>query len=665
MKKILLFFFTLTMAPTSLFAQKYLDIYRDGKIVSSVKAAEVDSLVIDENNNRTVDFYHKGEAYLHTSAAMIDSIKVFHSEDEPLVYLGIVGFNQELYDKAFGVLDKNTASGFKYFVSNLPRKDGTLLYYGVDQALDMLTKQNFPTQVSSVNLITFTDGLDQGSLMMSSNYSTDEEYLNTVSKRIDNTNVKGLQLTAYSMGLKGSDVSDYTLFQSNLNKLASSSDKAFEVNSMSNVDTRLSEISDQIISISNKQNISMKIPGQSNGTLIRFIFDGYSADNSSMYIEGTFNLSDRSLRNITYKGLKAESGSTVTGKQDGIFVTFSFIGLQRKDRNGLVPTSNIQQYYKSATATSWQENSEFTPANNTLTTITHSGAIILLVLDCSSSLGSQFSSMQGYAMNFIDRVANNAAEHQERPFGTCSEGSGVSVFANGVKFSMVKVKGGWFWMGQTSEQQRKYDEDSRVYYSYDENPVHKVTISDYYIGETEVTQELWEAVMGSNPSYFKGSSQLPVENVSWNDCQEFIKKLNALTGKKFRLPTEAEWEFAARGGTAGKGYKYSGSDNIADVAWYSGNSSSKTYEVGTKAPNELGLYDMSGNVWEWCQDWYGSYSSNAQTNPTGASSGSDRVLRGGGYRSSASACRVSDRSYRITPSGRQHYIGFRLALTSP
>lgn len=653
MKKILLFFFTLTMLPTSLPAQKYLDIYRDGKIVSSVKAADVDSMVIDENHNRTVDFYHSGEVFHHTTAAMIDSVKVFRNEDEPLVYLGIVGFNQELYDKAFGVLDKNTASDFKDFVGNLSRKDGTLLYYGVDYALDMLTKQNFPTQVTSVNLITFTDGLDQGSLMMNSKYSTDEEYLNAVSKRIGSTKVKNLQLTAYSLGLRGSDVSDYTLFQSNLNRLASSSDKAFEVNSMSNVNTRLSEISDQIISISNKQNVSMKIPGQSNGTLIRFTFDGYSADNSSLYIEGTFNLSDRSLRNISYNGFKTESGNTVSGKQEGIFVTFSFMGLQRQDGNGLVPTSNIRQYYKSATATSWQENSEFTPANNTLTTITHSGAIILLVLDCSSSLGSQFSSMQSFAKNFIDRVANNAAEHVERPFNNRPKGSGETYIVNGVEFNMVKVAGGTFQMGATSEQ-------GSDYYS-NERPVHQVTLSDYYIGETEVTQELWQAVMGTNPSYFSGSNQLPVECVSWNDCQEFIKKLNSLTGEQFRLPTEAEWEFAARGGTASKGYKYSGSDTIGDVAWYDGNSNSKTHEVGTKTPNELGLFDMSGNVWEWCQDWYGSYGSAAQTNPTGPSSGSYRVDRGGGWHSVARYCRVSHRVGN-SPSNWGDVLGLRLAL---
>lgn len=417
MKKYLLTFVAVLAMSYQIQAQKFLDIYQNGKIASSVKAADVDSMVIGTDKDyRVLDFYMKGEVFHRTITANVDSIKVFDPTEEPLVYFGIVGFNQELYEKTFAILDKNSANDFRSFVGNLPRKDGTLLYYGVDKALDMLENTSFPTQVGSVNLITFTDGLDQGSLMMNSNYTTDEEYLNAMSSRINSAKVKGIPLTAYSLGLRGSDVTNYPLFQSNLNKLASSSDKAIEVNSMNAVRTRLQIISDQIISISNKQTISMKIPGQSNGTIVRFTFDNSSADNSSLYIEGTFNLSDRSLRNITYYGLKTESGSMVQGHQNGIFVTYTFNGLQREDGNGLVPINNIRQYYKSANATIWQENSEFTPANNTQTNIMHSGSIILLVLDCSSSLGPQFNDMQIYAKDFVNRVADNAAMHVDRPF---------------------------------------------------------------------------------------------------------------------------------------------------------------------------------------------------------------------------------------------------------
>lgn len=222
---------------------------------------------------------------------------------------------------------------------------------------------------------------------------------------------------------------------------------------------------------------------------------------------------------------------------------------------------------------------------------------------------------------------------------------------NGVSFDMMYVKGGTFIMGATSEQGSDAD-------SY-EKPTHRVTLSNFYIGKYEVTQALWQAVMGSNPSRWKGDD-LPVECVSWDDCQTFICKLNALTGKNFRLPTEAEWEFAARGGNNSRGYKYAGSNNIETVAWYNGNSGYKPHVVGTKLPNELGLYDMSGNVYEWCQDRCGSYSSASQTNPTGASSGLYRVLRSGSWGSDAGGCRSSSRG-NSTPDDRVY--GLRLVLS--
>ena len=226
----------------------------------------------------------------------------------------------------------------------------------------------------------------------------------------------------------------------------------------------------------------------------------------------------------------------------------------------------------------------------------------------------------------------------------------------GVQFNMIAVEGGTFTMGATPEQ------GSDAYER--EKPTHQVTLSNYYIGETEVTQALWQAVIGNNPSNFKGDN-LPVEYISWDDCQEFIKKLNVLTGKNFRLPTEAEWEFAARGGKKSRGYKYSGSNNIDGVAWYGDNSGYETHTVKTKQANELGIYDMSGNVGEWCQDWYGydSYSSAAQTNPKGPNSGSCRVNRGGSLDFSARRCRSSYRCY-CDPDVRGRNLGFRLVLSA-
>ena len=225
---------------------------------------------------------------------------------------------------------------------------------------------------------------------------------------------------------------------------------------------------------------------------------------------------------------------------------------------------------------------------------------------------------------------------------------------NGLSFTMVNVEGGTFTMGATAEQGND---------AYDrEKPAHQVTLSSYSIGQTEVTQALWYAVMGSNPSNFTGNLQCPVEMVSWDECQQFITQLNALTGKNFRLPTEAEWEYAARGGMNSHGTRYSGSSDLNEVGWYTDNSNDTTHPVATKSPNELGLFDMSGNVLELCQDWYSdSYSSDAQTNPTGPTSGTQRVIRGGSYKTSPNTCRVSFR-YPQTPTQKYSNVGFRLAL---
>ena len=237
---------------------------------------------------------------------------------------------------------------------------------------------------------------------------------------------------------------------------------------------------------------------------------------------------------------------------------------------------------------------------------------------------------------------------------TSSSGNTITIpVKDGISIDMVRVEAGTFTMGATAEMKDPWNE---------EKPTHQVTLTnDYYIGKYEVTQALWKAVMGNNPSNFKGDN-LPVEQVSWDDCQEFISKLNRITGKTFRLPTEAEWEYAARSGKKSRGYQYSGSNNLSDVAWYFDNSRKKTHAVGTKQPNELGIYDMSGNVWEWCQDRYGEYNSSSLVNPTGANSGSDRVYRGGGWCFSARFCRSSFR-LSATPAYRVIDLGLRLVLS--
>lgn len=257
----------------------------------------------------------------------------------------------------------------------------------------------------------------------------------------------------------------------------------------------------------------------------------------------------------------------------------------------------------------------------------------------------------------------------------------IDIFATLEKDEMVFVKGGSFLMGAQSADTIAPNYDYEA--CSEESPVHSVTLSDYYIGKYEVTQQLWEYVMkysgtaadgstmsanasdvwlGLNPSSSYGvGDYYPAYYVSWEDIVDiFIPRLNKITGKTFRLPTEAEWEYAARGGNKSKGYKYSGSNTIDDVAWSYSSNSSSTHQVGTKAPNELGIYDMSGNVWEWCSDWFNDYSSSQTTNPTGSTGGSGRVRRGGSWFGSAYFCRVTYR-FGSSPDYRNE-LGFRLVL---
>ncbi len=236
------------------------------------------------------------------------------------------------------------------------------------------------------------------------------------------------------------------------------------------------------------------------------------------------------------------------------------------------------------------------------------------------------------------------------------EGEERLVTVGSVTFTMIPVKGGTFQMGATKEQTGEARKD--------EKPVHTVTLDDFQIGETEVSQALWREVMGSNPSTYKGND-LPVTNITWEECQEFIKKLNDRTGKQFRLPTEAEWEFAARGGTASRGFMFSGSDEVRSVAWHNRDSNrdhhNGPYAIKSKDPNELGIYDMSGNVNEWCQDWFGDYTAEPQTNPQGPATGKEHVYRGGSWWYYGMSCRVSRRNSGVKDV--RGVIGLRLAMS--
>ena len=442
-------------------------------------------------------------------------------------------------------------------------------------------------------------------------------------------------------------------FRSNLYTLASDSAKAMEVNTMAEVNAKFQAIADDLVSRNMSETLTLVFPGVGTGTRIRFTLDevnGATVDDSQVYIEGTFSLKTRSLTNIVYHGMTCTAGDSVAASSvDGVFVTLVFKGIQL-DSEERIEKNHIQEWYWVEDQQAWEASTEFSAGRLPDVESTYSSALVMLLLDCSSVLDENFGELQSAANQFIERMQN---------YNTIPGRFTV----NGVSFQMVAIDGGTFTMGSDSTMVEE------GIAGIDELPAHEVTLSPYSIGQTEVTQELWTAVMGTNPSGFTGDPNRPVEQVSWDDCQEFIARLNAITGKNFRLPTEAEWEYAARGAVKAHGYTFAGGDNIADLAWYYNNSYAVgvdnpaygTHAVGSMQANEMGLYDMSGNVYEWCADWYGAYTEDAQTNPVGPETGLRRVTRGGGWFSTDRDCRVSARNYEA-PGSRNYSLGFRLAL---
>lgn len=286
-------------------------------------------------------------------------------------------------------------------------------------------------------------------------------------------------------------------------------------------------------------------------------------------------------------------------------------------------------------------------------TSVESEALTKSCIDIAKTLLNVGGGMSSTSSTSYSHTSSNS--YGSSNYGNSGSMQNQTFTVKGVPFTMIYVEGGSFVIGCTSEQSDCDD---------DERPTHRVMLDSYYIGETEVTQELWRAVMGDNPSSSRGDeTKLPVESVSWEDCQLFITLLNRMTGRKFRLPTEAEWEYAARGGRKSENNKYAGAPSLDYVGWYADNSGSRIHEVKSKIPNELGIYDMSGNVYEWCQDWLGDdyYANSPQANPTGPSSGSFRVVRGGCWDCGAQSCRVAARTGNF-PSGRYRYGGFRIIL---
>ncbi len=574
------------------------------------------------------------------------------------MYMGVIGYNQTLMTKEISFLDSTTVSEFNDFIDGrLYSQQGRLLYYSVDNALDMLNKAKYPQNLQNVAIVTVTKGLDQGSLMMTDKYDTEAEYAQALSDRIADQRVYGHAIKAYTVGLLNPTIKDEEQFRANLYALASDSTKAMEVNNVSEVIASFQDIADDLVAHNMSENLTLVFPGVGTGTRIRFTLDDVNEEtvaDSKIYIEGTFSLKTRSLTDITYCGMTCNAGDSVAASSvDGMFVSLLFNGIQLYN-DERINKDMIQEWYWVDSQEDWALSTEFSTYRIPEVESTYSSALVMLLLDCSSVLEDSFGELKHAAKTFIERMENYTAAPDTIP--------GLYT-VNGVSFQMVEVEGGTFKMGV----------DSVAYETglanIDELPAHEVTVSTFSIAETEVTQELWQAVMDSNPSNFTDDPQRPVENVSWEDCQEFINRLNALTGMNFRLPTEAEWEYAANGGNMGTGTLYSGSEDISNVAWYysnsyvvgSGSPDYGTHAVATKEANELGLFDMTGNVFEWCSDWYGTYNEEPQTDPAGPEAGIQRVVRGGSWISTSRDSRNTSRNGEA-PANRGFNIGLRLAL---
>ena len=366
------------------------------------------------------------------------------------IYLGIIGFNQQLYTYPVCKLTAESKAGFDTFIGDLSKKNGTLLYYSVDQAINTMQSIQLPADLSTAAIVTFTDGLDQGSIMMNSTYLDNTEYLNAVNSRIKNEKIGGQSITAFSVGLRGQDVKDETMFTNNLNKLSSDATKyKFEVTNMSEVNVAFKKIAEQLSQSNYIQTINLKMPGLSNGTLVRFTFDNVnesSVAKSALYIEGTFNLATLSLENVKYKGLTSTSGTEIKGVRDGIFVSFAFEGVHT-DNNVLIDNQFTSEWTYIASNNIWQINSEFDKTENSDIVTKRSSAAIMLVLDCSSSLADDFEKMQESAKDFIntlyeaiggDNPDQTPDDNDNLIYSTTPKDLSLAVWIDGTRYYLTK-----------------------------------------------------------------------------------------------------------------------------------------------------------------------------------------------------------------------------------
>lgn len=382
------------------------------------------------------------------------SSPVIHDAEalEEGLYLGIMGFNYDIYKYPLSKLDQNSISNANNFIDALAIDRQTLLYHSVDQAITTMQSCRLPDNLMNAAIVTFTDGLDMGSLMVDGvSYEEDEEYSAALNARIKNENIAGMPITAYTIGVKGKDVTDVNKFRSNLQMLASSPENAFEVSDISEVKAKFQEIAEQLVQTNYVQTLAIKIQGVSNGALVRFTLDNVaSAERSECYIEGNFNLRDRSLENITYHGLTSTTGTTVNGVVDERReITFTFEGIQT-DNNKLIVKDFIDEWIYISSSNQWQINSEFIKDQDSKVETEERSAAIMLVLDCSSSLGNDFSIVQSNAKSFVETLCPSV-ENPDNPDDPATQDPETLYSTKPIDLSLaVNINGKRYYL--TSEQ---------------------------------------------------------------------------------------------------------------------------------------------------------------------------------------------------------------------
>lgn len=686
------------------------------KIFSIMLAAvAILSVYAQEQTTRTMRVFYDGSIIYQRNTLLVDSINFLvddgevgggqTSNDTSQIYVGVVAFNQ--YVNQFPIT--NDLEAAKSFINaQVNDKDATAFAYSVSKGNQMFDAPDLP-EFDKIFMLNFSDGTDNYSNMMwggegrmvgAANVYDTAHY--DLSQRVG--------LNSYAIGF-GNDVG----FGEKMRKVVFGSGEYHNATSSAQLQPTFNEIATSIIA-SSKNVMLQTNPGYYSETMgyKYFCFTFWAENNrlDTIYAKLEGNPTDGFVLDITKNGTYARFDAPARGVFD---MEAGKVQIPLNNLKFIVDGEEVQFDFEILVSFDGELYYADVEEASTAEAISKKIAVVL-VLDCSTSMGESFAPMQAAAIDFIETLeAMDQTQGGGSGTGTVFE-EYTETLEGGPLFTMKAVKGGIFVMGAQSVDPAlpNYDPNAES----DEGPTHNVILSDYYMGEFEVTQGLWEYVMGAHdathfpadaeklymypafdadgnlvatggtkmyggftPTYSYGKGDdYPVYYASYNDIVDengFLNRLNALTGRNYRLPTEAEWEYAARGGQENQytretadaigapsdaiQYVYSGSNSIGDVAWYSDNTAS-TRQVGTKSPNELGIYDMSGNVWEWCYDWYGSYSSTQQTNPMGPSSGLYRVNRGGSWLYDASFCPVSFRS-EYAPADRDGDLGFRLVLS--